>query len=390
MKILVVSHTYIVKLNCAKLELLANLEDNHQVMVVVPKLWQPGGVQNKTVTTTPRSQGNFSLIPLSNFSKNNQALLTFGLEIKNLLQEFQPDIIQVEQGAKSLGYAQLITLNRWLNLKAKNVFFTWWNLPYQTKFPLSWLESYNLRHTQGLIGGNQDAVDILQNHGYRGKSTVLPQLGVDEQLFTPKPQIKLAEELGIKSTEFVIGFVGRFVEEKGILTLVKAVAKLQLSNWRLLLLGRGDLITQIRTEATELGIIDKLIVVETVPHEQVANYLNLMNVLVLPSQTTYKVKTISAVGWKEQFGHVLIEAMACKIPVIGSNSGEIPHVIEDAGLIFPEGDAIALSKCLQQLADNTDLANHLAELGYQRVRDKYTNLALAKQQLEFYQELLNN
>ena len=43
-------------------------------------------------------------------------------------------------------------------------------------------------------------------------------------------------------------------------------------------------------------------------------------------------------GWKEQFGHVIIEAMACKVPVIGSDSGEIPHVIGDAGLIFPEGN----------------------------------------------------
>ena len=53
-------------------------------------------------------------------------------------------------------------------------------------------------------------------------------------------------------------------------------------------------------------------------------YINLMNTLVLPSETTYKFKTLTSVGWKEQFGHVLIEAMACKVPVIGSESGEIP------------------------------------------------------------------
>ena len=50
---------------------------------------------------------------------------------------------------------------------------------------------------------------------------------------------------------------------------------------------------------------------------------------------TIQLKTLTATGWKEQFGHVLIEAMAAAVPVIGSDSGEIPNVIEDAGLVFP-------------------------------------------------------
>jgi glycosyltransferase involved in cell wall biosynthesis len=113
-----------------------------------------------------------------------------------------------------------------------------------------------------------------------------------------------------------------------------------------------------------------------------------MNTLVLPSETTYQFKTLTAVGWKEQFGHVLIEAMACRVPVIGSDSGEIPNVIGDAGLVFPEGDAEALRNCLQQFMERPELAQQLAQKGYERTMEKYTNQALAKQQLEFYQELL--
>ena len=389
MKILIASHTYIVDLNREKFRALAQLKPHIEVKIVVPKIWQPGGVQNKIIETQAVNEENFSVVPISNFSKNNQALLTFGLDLVSLLREFKPDIIQVEQGAKSLAYAQLITLNRLLGLGAKNVFFTWWNLPYEVKFPLSVLEKFNLDNTHGLISGNQDGVDILRDHGYKNKAVVLPQLGVDEKLFYPTPQSELASELGIEKDEFIIGFVGRFVEEKGILTLIKALGKLKSKSWKLLLLGRGNLQETIISQATKAGIKERLIMIESVSHDQVTRYINLMDTLVLPSETTYATKTLTAVGWKEQFGHVLIEAMACKVPLIGSDSGEIPYVIGEAGMIFPEKDVPALANCLQQLMEQPELAEKLGELGYQRAMQKYTNQALAHKQLEFYQELLN-
>ncbi len=387
-RILVVSHTYIVQLNCEKLKQLANLRPDIAVTVVVPKVWNPGGVQNKIIESQAWQEGNFRVIPIANFSQNNQGLLTFSLDIVSLLKEFKPNIIQVEQGIKSFAYAELITFNKFLGLKAKNCFFTWWNLPYKSKFPLSFLEKYNLQNTDGLIAGNQDAVDILQDHGYKKDYCVLPQLGVDETLFVPKAQPELRQKLGIQENEFIIGFVGRFVAEKGILTLIKALPKLQELNWKVLLLGRGDLKETIQKEAIKAGIQDRLIFVESVPHDQVADYINGMNTLVLPSETDTQFKTLTSVGWKEQFGHVLIEAMACKVPVIGSDSGEIPNVIGEAGLIFPEKDSEALSHCLRQFIEQPQLAEKYAELGYQRTMENYTNLALAKKQLTFYEKLL--
>lgn len=393
MKILVASHTYIVDLNCEKLRSLTQIDPSVEVTVVVPKRWNPGGVQTRKITSEPKQEGRFRVVPVSNFSQNNQGLLSFGAEIIPLLRQFRPDIIQVEQGSKALGYAQLITLNRLLGLKAKNVFFTWWNLPYEVKFPLSWLESYNLRHTHGLIAGNQDGADILKDHGYQGPVCVMPQLGVDERLFKPEPpnsevQSNLTVEQGIDADDFVIGFVGRFVEEKGLLTLFKALGELQTNqHWKLLLLGRGPLKERLHLLADEIGIGDLIVWIESVPHTEVGHYINLMDTLILPSETTYQFKTLSAVGWKEQFGHVLIEAMACKVPVIGSDSGEIPHVIKTDGLIFPEGNAVALAEKITALINHRDQHTDLAEKGYHRAMAEYTNRALAKRLLEFYQSL---
>ena len=386
MKVLVASHSYIVDLNCEKLRTLAHM--GHEVTVVVPKRWNPGGVQSRIVEPRPRQEGSFRIVPIANLSQNNQGLLSFGWEIVTLLKSFKPDVIQVEQGAKSLGYAQMITLNRLLGGNAKNLFFTWWNLPYELSFPLSLLESYNLRHTDGLVVGNQDGADILKDRGYHGPVRVMPQLGVDEGLFCPQEQPQLRQQQSISDNDFVVGFVGRFVPEKGLSTLFQALATLVHLPWTLVLLGRGPLKDGLKEQAQTLGIAERVRWIESVPHDAVPDYINLMDTLVLPSETTDGFKTLTSVGWKEQFGHVLIEAMACQVPVIGSDSGEIPHVIGDSGLVFPEKDYEALADRLKQLIQQPEQRQSLAQKGYKKAMKQYTNKALATELLAFYQELV--
>ncbi|MEG4942023.1 hormogonium polysaccharide biosynthesis glycosyltransferase HpsO [Microcoleus sp. F4-D5] len=389
MRILVASHTYIVDINREKFKILANLEPDIEVTVVVPKRWKPGGVQNKIIETQFYQNGSFKVVPVSNLSQNNQGLLTFGTDLIEILHKIKPQIVQVEQGSKSIACAQLILLNKLLKLQAKNILFTWWNLPYQLNWPVSVLENYNLQHTDGIIAGNLDGAKILRQRGYQGAVKVMPQLGVDETLFRRTGKdADLSRRFGIEQTDFVVGFVGRFVEEKGLLTLAEALAGLKKNSWKWLLVGQGKLRTHLAEKCIEWGISDRIIWVESVSHEEIPPYINLMNCLVLPSQTSYKFKTLTAVGWKEQFGHVLIEAMACQIPVIGSDCGEIPHVIGDAGLIFPEGNAGVLRECLQELMEGRELAADLGDRGYQRAMSNYTNKALAEQLLEFYNELL--
>ena len=109
--------------------------------------------------------------------------------------------------------------------------------------------------------------------------------------------------------------------------------------------------------------------------------LRRLDTLVLPSHTTRT--------WKEQFGRVLIEAMSCGVPVIGSSSGEIPNVIGDAGLIYPEGDVPALAAAIGQLAEQPGLYADLARRGRTRVLERYTQSALARQYYEVYRAMLS-
>ncbi len=91
---------------------------------------------------------------------------------------------------------------------------------------------------------------------------------------------------------------------------------------------------------------------------------------------------------EEQFGRTLAEAMACETPVIGSDSGEIPHVIGDAGFVFPEGNAQELSTRVRQLLDDPQLYATLSTAGRHRVQANYTQERIARQTFEVYQSLL--
>lgn len=390
MRVLVLSHTYIANLNCEKLRTLAHLDPSLEVAVGVPRRWSVGNTQHRLIESQAWDDGNFRLIPLGNFSQNNQGLLGFGPDLVTLLREFQPQVIQVEEGAKSLAYAQTITLNRLLDLKAKNVLFVGWPSSQDDfQFPVSWLESYNLRHTHGLVAGRPRGAEALRQRGYQGPSCIMPQVGVDETCFFPQAQPDLARQIRIAEGTFVVGFVGQFVAEKGVLTLCQALASLREhpQPWVWLLLGRGDLKDTLPHHLQAAGIADRVRWVESVPHREVPRYLNLMDALVLPTDPTHDGPSRTATDWPEPSIHLLLSAMACAVPIVGSDGGTAPHVVEEAGLSFPAANATALAARLRLLLDNPGQRQTLAERAYGQAMAHYTNTALAKHLLDFYRTL---
>ena len=120
-----------------------------------------------------------------------------------------------------------------------------------------------------------------------------------------------------------------FIAAKGLDTLLTACPRLS-GDWRLRLAGSGDQEQSLHALGTSLNIDRRITWSGRIPSTAMPDFYRSLDALVLPSRTQE--------NWMEQFGRVLIEAMACGVPVIGSNSGEIPHVIGDAGLVFPEGD----------------------------------------------------
>jgi glycosyltransferase involved in cell wall biosynthesis len=374
MKILMVSHAYVVAENQRKLETLAGLP-HVDLTLLVPYFWKD---QMRQIELERVYDSKYKIVPAhTGYNGRLYAYFYHPLTVAQLLHRLKPDIVHLELEPPSLSAFEMCSLSKMAGSKV--VFFTFENVYRSYRFPKLFLERGVLTLADYAISGNNEGMRNLIRKGFRKPMSVLPQLGVDPHRFCKTPTKPLRQTLGLKG--FVIGFAGRLVREKGILTLLEAVAR-QRRDVQLLIVGRGPLREEILKTASRLGLRQRTVMVDSVLHSEIPLYLNCMDVLVLPSETTSV--------WKEQFGHVLIEAMACEVPVVGSNSGAIPEVIGEAGLIFEEGNVDELASQLGRIMDAPGLKNLLGWKGRERVLKNYTHDIVAQKTHQVYEELMAN
>ncbi len=168
---------------------------------------------------------------------------------------------------------------------------------------------------------------------------------------------------------FTIGYAGRLVAEKGVRDLVAAVERL-VPPVRLVLVGDGPLRPELERRALSNGALELR---TGVRHEDMPAAYAGMDVLVLPSRTTP--------WWAEQFGRVLVEALWCGIPIVGSSSGEIPWVVgaTGGGRLVPERDAAALAATLADLRERPSERRALARQGRRSVQRLFSIEAVAEE-----------
>jgi glycosyltransferase involved in cell wall biosynthesis len=148
---------------------------------------------------------------------------------------------------------------------------------------------------------------------------------------------------------------------------------------RVLLAGGGEMEPELREWAALQG--DAARVVTGIPHDEVPDVLNAMDLLVAPSLTTPR--------WREQFGRMLTEAMACGVPVVGSDSGEIPHVVGGAGAVVREGDADALRAAIRRWTGDPAARAEAAARGLERARTEFALPVVARRHLAFFDRILH-
>ncbi len=226
-----------------------------------------------------------------------------------------------------------------------------------------------LRLAHGAQAANREAAMLLARRNFRG---VVHIFGTGVDLGPERPRRD-------NSDRFVVGYIGRLAPEKGIDLSLLALRDLPASV-SLRIVGGGAARDELEALSSELGVRQRVQFTGGVAPETLPSELAQMDVVVLPSRTTPH--------WKEQFERVLIEAMAAGVPVVGSDSGAIPEVIGDAGLIFPEGNTTALSKTLAQLMSDPRLQQELTHAGRSRVRSLYTHERVAEATLALYRQAL--
>jgi glycosyltransferase involved in cell wall biosynthesis len=367
LRVVILSKALVVGAYHSKLKQLAAQPDM-ELIAVVPPSWRDERGE-LCLEPTPAEGYQFIVTPIR---FNGNFHLHYYPQFDRLLKQIKPDLVHIDEEPYNL--ATFLAQRSAQAVNARTVFFSWQNLNRAYPPPFRWFERYVLQHAAAGIVGNRDAEEVWRAKGYRGPLTIIPQVGVEPDLFKPS-------ERNRDPSDFVIGYAGRFVEEKGIDLLLQALAELR-GAWQADLVGSGPEQPRLLELAQQLQIADRVRFLPWLPSAQTVDYYHTLDVLVLPSH--------SRPNWKEQFGRVLVDAMACGVPVIGSTCGEIPNVIGDAGLIFPEGDAAALRVQLQRLHDDTILRYDLAQRGRQRVLDHFTQAQIAQQTYEVYRSVMRD
>lgn len=372
MRLLVVGHAYIIAFNQRKYIEMKRQCEGLELRILTPRAVPH--IFKRHIRELASGLSTDEVVDIREFfGRSHMSYVLDPLRFAKVLREFQPDRVHIEEDPYSAVGVETVLLTRLICPSAKISFFIWDNLARVPRFPLNIikrvLNRYSLSKADLVVCGNKDGELLLrEKKGYKGRTAVLPQMGV-----TPDPYINpqtntIRNELLIPADIPLIGFVGRLIPEKGVSLLLEALHRLNDFKWRVLILGSGPLENEITGKWQEM-FGERLVYHKAVPHADVPAYMRAMDILVLPSYTTP--------AWKEQFGLVLAQAMMLGVPCIGSSSGAIPDVIGPGGLVFKENDVADLARTLERLLADVELRKSLAQTAQSFALQHYTHAAVA-------------
>lgn len=358
MKLVVVSHACITPENQEFFQQISQAA-GWDVTIILPDRWKTDFKSQYTVQTLPSFQGK--VIPIGVFLKGKIPLHFYHFSIFKAVHRERPDVIYVHNEPYALSTFQIMLFN-FLFLRKTIGFYAAQNL--QKKYPLLFrvMENFNFKAADYCFPVTESAAFALRKRGFTGKISVLP-LGVTQNHIRMPAIENSAAESNIPK-HFVIGYVGRLVPEKGIDVLLRSLALLRSVDWECHIIGEGKIKEDLVKLSMDLSVDARTRFLGYVGHGEISLYMNKFSVLVLPSLTMP--------NWAEQFGRVIIEALAAGIPVIGTNSGEIPFLIKklEGGIVVDEGDPAALAEAIGKLVSDPDLVKRYATQGRQNV-EKY-------------------
>lgn len=374
-RLISVSHSYVVTLNRRLANEMARVGAGQwEVTAVAPRFFH-GDLSPIHLQREPSEASSIEAVRAL-FSRSAH-LFVYGPELRAKLAR-GVDLVHAWEEPYVLAGAEVALLTP---SRVPLVFSTAQNLSKRYPPPFAQLERWVVRRSAGWIAfGETVKQNLLARPGYAERPARYIPMGVDVDLFQPDRAAgeDFLRELGWKEQgPPVVGYLGRFVPEKGVELLRSALDRLT-TPWRALFVGGGPLEQSLRAWAERHG--DKVRIVTGVPHAKVPRVLNAMEVLCAPSQTTPR--------WKEQFGRMLAEGFACGVPVLTSDSGEIPHTAGNAGRVLPEADVAAWTSALAELLESPDRRRELSARGRERAVTRFSWPVVAREHLSFFESVL--
>jgi len=371
MRVLRIAHSSLTPELRQRERALARRYPDVQLELVTTERWREAEME---VDATPDD-----LFPVrtarSYLSKHIQLFAYDPRPIIQALREHKPHLIDLGHEPYSVAGAEVLTLCRWFASNVPIVMQTNQNILHNYPPPFRWLEQRAFRRVDAAYGCSETVCEVLRAKGFSKLAPVVP-FGVDTAAFRPRP-----EGSARPSGPLTIGYIGRMLPGKGLNVLADALAKIKGEAWRLLVIGDGSEREAFEEQLRVAGLSERAEFTGAIRFDLVPKYFHSLDVMVIPTETTKRIR--------EQFGRVIVEAMASGVPVIGSTCGAIPEVIGEAGLVFPEGDASALADALRRLLGDEALREQLASAGRERV-EQYSWDQVAEKTYELFRHVLNN
>jgi glycosyltransferase involved in cell wall biosynthesis len=372
-RLLTVGHSYVIGLNRRLAHEMARVgASDWEITCVAPTTYH---ADLGLVSFSHAADEACATLAVPAYVTRSPHLFAYGTELRALLRQPWDAVYSWEEPYVVSGFQ----IAKWARKDAIFAFLTLQNIRKRYPPPFSWFEKASLARADGwFYCGHSIYAAQRDKPGYSERPSRLGPLGVDTEVFHPDREARERTRRALgwdPDGPPVVGFVGRFVAEKGIRVLMHALGAAS-EPWRALFIGGGPLEDEIRRWASGQG--DRVRIV-TASHADVPAYVNALDLLAAPSETKK--------NWAEQFGRMLVEAFACGVPVIGSDSGEIPYVLADAGIVVREGDRAAWTRAIDELLGDAEKRTRCGERGLARAREVYAWPVVARAYLEFFEEL---
>lgn len=207
---------------------------------------------------------------------------------------------------------------------------------------------------------------------------------IDPEKFKPGERGALRKKLGLSDDIRIIFYVGYLIEKKGIRYLIEAMPAIleKIPNAHLVLGGGGIDLEKLKAYAKELGLEKNVTFLDWVKNDQLPDYYRDADVFVLPS-------IIDSNGETETLGIVLLEAMACGTPVVGSNVGGIPDAVNpEAGFLAEPKNPASLAEKLILLLSDENKRKQMGEAATKWARTTFSWKNVSPKYMEIYDKVL--
>ncbi|GMR25018.1 MAG: glycosyltransferase [Ignavibacteria bacterium] len=293
-------------------------------------------------------------------------------KLKKIIKDFKPDILHAHYAA-SYGLIGALT-------GFHPYFISVWGIDILT-FP-----NNSVLHKKMIEYSLKKADKVLATSYFLAKKTnkytneeiLITPFGIDIEKFRPK----IVDPI-FKENDIVIGTVKSMERKYGIEYLIKSFSiiktKYQHNNLKLLLVGGGSLEDKFKQMIDELGITGSSILTGQIPFDKVADYHNQLSIAVYVSKV-------------ESFGVSILESSACGKPVVVSDVGGLPEVVENdvTGFIVKANDIEATTNAIEKLIHNKELREKLGSTGRVKVKDKFNWQKNVNDMINIYNQIVSN